>query len=125
MSKTQALRMAITAKLQELCPRVYYGQAKSKTERPYIVYTLEQIDQADDLMTMELEANVMDYGQDTSPAENLSDAVMASFDRFYYMDKEIQFSAYPTRQQPVTEEDRSVIRRRLLIEIHLHERRTV
>ena len=125
MSNMKALRTAVTANLQALCPRVYYGQAKSKTERPYIVYTLEQIDQTDDLHTLELEANVMDYGQDTGPAEELSYAVMAAFDRFYYLDKEIQFSTYPTRQQPVTEEDRNVIRRRLLIEIHLHERRAV
>lgn len=122
MSKTDALRTVITDKLRHLCPRVYYGQAKSKTERPYIVYTLEQIDQADDLHTMELEANVMDYGRDTAPAEALADAVMASFDRLCYIDDAIQFSAYPTRRQPVTEEDRSVIRRRLLIEIHFYER---
>ncbi len=122
MSKTDALRTVITDKLRQLCPRVYYGQAKPKTERPYIVYTLEQIDQADDLHTMELEANVMDYGRDTAPAEALADAVMASFDRLYHMDGAIQFSAYPTRRQPVTEEDRSVIRRRLLIEIHFYER---
>lgn len=125
MSKMKALRTAVTAKLQESCPRVYYGQAASKTERPYIVYTLEQINREDDLITLELEANVMDYGQDTGPAEDLADAVMVSFDRLYYLDDDIQFSAYPTRQQPVTEEDRSVIRRRLLIEIHFYERRTV
>lgn len=125
MSNMKALRTAVTAKLQESCPRVYYGQAASKTERPYIVYTLEQISQEDDLITLELEANVMDYGQDTGPAEDLADAVMASFDRLYYLDNDIQFSTYPTRQQPVSEEDRSVIRRRLLIEIHFYERRTV
>ena len=73
MSKMKALRTAITAKLQESCPRVYYGQAASKMERPYIVYTLEQIDREDDLIALELEANVMDYGQDTGPAEDLAD----------------------------------------------------
>lgn len=121
-NKTEALREAITTALEALCPRVYYAQALSSTERPYLVYTLEQIDQSDDRKTLELEVNVMDYGQDTTTAEALADAVMSAFDRRYYIDDQIQFSSYPTRRQPVTEEDRSVIRRRLLIEIHFYER---
>lgn len=123
MSKTEALRTVITSKLETFCPRVYYGQAKKGTDRPYIVYSLEQIDQMDDQHTMELEVNVMDYGLDTGPVERISDAVMDGFDRLYFMSEEIFFSAYPNRRQPVTEENRNVIRRRLLIEIHFYEMR--
>ena len=69
MSKTAALRKAITARLKTACPRVVYGQADSKTARPYIVYTLETVGSADDMETIELEANCMDYGADTEPCE--------------------------------------------------------
>lgn len=123
VSKTAALRGAITERLRAACPRVCYGQADRETVRPYLVYTLETISTADDMETMELEVNCMDYGSDTAPCEALADQVERLFDRWYYLNEEIQFSAYIDRRQPVTEEDRSVIRRRLLIEIHVTERR--
>lgn len=123
MSKTAALRKAITARLKTACPRVVYGQAGKKTARPYIVYSLETISKSDDMELLELEANCMDYGPDTDLCETVADQVEMLFDRWYYLDDAIQFSAYIDRRQPVTEEDRSIIRRRLLIEIHLTERR--
>lgn len=123
MSKTAVLRGAITERLRTACPRVFYGQADRETARPYLVYTLETISTADDMETVELEVNCMDYGSDTAPCEALADQVECLFDRWYYLDGEIQFSTYTDRRQPVTEEDRSVIRRRLLIEIHATERR--
>lgn len=49
--------------------------------------------------------------------------ILDGFDRLYFMNEEIFFSAYPNRRQPVTEENRNVIRRRLLIEIHFYEMR--
>lgn len=123
MSKTAALRKAITARLKTACPRVVYGQADSKTARPYIVYTLETVGSADDMETVELEANCTDYGADTEPCEAIADQVEALFDKWYYLNDMIQFATYVDRRQPVTEEDRKIIRRRLLIEIHLTERR--
>lgn len=123
MSKTAALRKAITTRLKSACPRVTYGQADSKTARPYIVYSLETVGTMDDMETLELEANVMDYGANTEPCEDIADQVEALFDKWYYLDEVIQFAAYVDRRQPVTEEDRKIIRRRLLIEIHLTERR--
>lgn len=123
MSKTVALRRAISDRLKTACPRVTYGQADSKTARPYVVYSLETVSSADDMETVELEANVMDYGANTEPCEGIADQVEALFDKWYYLDDTIQFSTYVDRRQPVTEEDRKIIRRRLLIEINMTERR--
>lgn len=123
MSKTTALRAVITGKLQTICPRVYYGQADPEASRPYLVYTLEQLSREDEMHLLELEINVTDYGTDTAPVETMADGIMEAFDKWYYIDDAIQFSAYPDRCQPVNEDDRNVIRRRLLIEIHFYERR--
>ena len=123
MSKTEAVRKAITSRLTSACPRVTYGQADSKTARPYIVYSLETLSSTDDMALGELEVNCMDYGADTATCEALADQVEALFDKWYYLDDEVQFATYVDRRQPVTEEDRKVIRRRLLIEIHITERR--
>lgn len=122
MSKSGALRGVITERLRTACPHVSYGQAEKHTARPYIVYTLETISAADDMETMELEVNCVDYGKDTGPCESLADQVEMLFDRWYYIDADIQFSTYRNRRQPVTEEDRQIIRRRILIEIHFTER---
>ncbi len=124
MSKTVALRKALNERLKAACPHVYYGQADKNTARPYVVYTVETVAAEDNMETMELEANVMDYGSDTEPCETIADEVERLFDKWYYLDEEIQFSAYLDRRQPVQEEDRKIIRRRILIEIHLTERRT-
>lgn len=123
MSKTTALRAVVTARLQTICPRVYYGQADPNAARPYLVYTLEQLGQEDDMHRLELEINVTDYGTDTEPVETMADEIMAAFEKWYYIDDTIQFASYPDRCQPVTEDDRNVIRRRLLIEMHFYERR--
>lgn len=123
MSKTVALRKAISERLKTACPRVHYGQADKNTARPYVVYTVETVATEDDMETMELEANVIDYGADTEPCETIADEVERLFDKWYYLDDEIQFSTYKNRRQPVQEEDRKIIRQRILIEIHLTERR--
>ena len=123
MSKTIALRTVLTERLRTCCPRVWYGQAKDTTQRPYLVYTVEQLSYGDGQHLMELEVNVVDYGDDTAPAEELSDAVESAFDQWHYLDETIQISTYNDRKQPVEEEDRQIIRRRLLIELHVYERR--
>ena len=123
MSKTIALRTVLTERLRTCCPRVWYGQAKDTTQRPYLVYTVEQLSYEDGQHLMELEVNVVDYGDDTAPAEALSDAVESAFDQWHYLDEKVQISAYNDRKQPVEEEDRQVVRRRLLIELHVYERR--
>lgn len=117
------LRAVLTGRLRTCCPRVWYGQAKEKDQRPYLVYTVEQLSHSDNQRLMELEVNVVDYGDDTAPAEEISDAVEEAFDAWHYLDENLQISAYNDRRQTVEEEDRNIIRRRLLLELHVYERR--
>lgn len=46
----------------------------------------------------------------------------AAFDQWHYLDETLQISAYNDRRQPVEEEDRNIIRRRILLELHVYER---
>ena len=123
VSKTEALRKAVKDRLGAAGAPVYYAQANEDTVRPYMVYSLETVTASDDMEIVELEANCMDYGKDTAECEALADQVERLFDKWYHLDDQIQISTYLDRRQPVFEEDRRVIRRRLLIEIHLTERR--
>lgn len=122
MHNTKALRTVLTGRLATVCPRVYYAQAKSGTERPYLVYTLDTLAKEDGRETMELEINAVDYGTDTAPCEALADAVEGVLEGWHHLDEDLQCSAYPDRRQTVTEEDRRIIRRRLLVELHVYER---
>lgn len=123
MSKTISLREAITARLKTACPRVRYGQAGKDTVRPYLVYTLDTISTDDDMSVLELEVNIVDYGTDTAQCEDIADKIETLFDKWYFLDDQMQFATYLDRRQAAEEEDRNIIRRRLLIEIHLTERR--
>ena len=123
MSKTVALRAVLTERLKTACPRVYYGQAAGEVVRPYVVYSVEKLSDTDSLEQMQMEVNVVDYGTDTSTCETIADSIETAFDRWSHLDEEIQLTTWNDRRQPVEEEDRKIIRRRLLIDINFYDRR--
>lgn len=134
MSKTISLRTEIAAILNGVVTptqkgrkksaptgKVYYQQAE-KGEHKYIVYTVDEILREDERTTLELEINVMDYGSDTSTAENLADQIQAEFDKKFIINNDIAAYFYIDRRNAPVEEDRLVIRRRLTFTTYLYER---
>lgn len=122
MSKTTALRRAVRETISQYAPHAYYGQAKSGHGKDYAVYELSEVSYTDNQYVMRLEVNCMGYGSDTSACENMADQIQKAFDHNLVNNDEIMFISYIESRQPVYEEDRNIIRRRLLFEIHLYER---
>lgn len=122
MSKTEALRAAVTEIIGRSAPRVYYGQAEPGHPAQYAVYELEELSHTDDQYVMQLEVNCMDYGTNTAACEAMADQIQAAFNHALVLNDSIMFRSYIERRQPVYEEDRKIIRRRLLFEIRLYER---
>ena len=123
MSKTTALRAVICDVLSGVTQEpVYFQQAEKDHADKYLVYTLDEVLKEDERTTLELEINVMDYGNDTSAAETLADAVQATFDKRFCMTEAIAVYFYTDRRNSPTEEDRLVIRRRLTFTAYLYER---
>ena len=122
MSKTGALRAAVVEIIGRHAPYVYYGQADPGHPKQYVVYDLEEIARIDNQTTVQMEVNCMDYGTDTLACETMADNIQTAFDHNMTMTDSIMFHGYIDRRQPVYEEDRKIIRRRLLFTLYLYER---
>ena len=121
-SKTVALRTAVQAKLKTLCDRVYYEHAEQNADFPYLVFSAEEVQRDYGTISCDLEINAVDYGRDTATCETLADNVQASLDKWRYLDDDVQFSTYCDRRNNVQEEDKKIIRRRIIFEVRMHER---
>ena len=116
------LRALFQRKLLEACAHVYFGTAPSSVEYPCIVWNLQELAYADGLSLQELEADVMDYGEDTAPAETIADDLQQRLDHFQTLEETFEVSVYRERRQPLQENDKLVIRRRLTFQVRLYER---
>lgn len=117
------LRALFQQKLLESCAHVYFGTAPSSVENPCIVWNLQELSYEDGLSLQELEADVMDYGEDTAPAETIADDLQQRLDHFQALEETFEVSVYRERRQPLQENDKLVIRRRLTFQVRLYERR--
>lgn len=122
MSKTMETRAVIQMELKTLCNNVYFDSADKDVVFPYLTYTLEEISHTDGTTLCELEINVVDYGSDTMGCETLCDNIQKVFDHFQHIDKNVMLQIYRGRRQPIQEEDKKIIRRRMTFEVRLHER---
>ena len=116
------LRALFQRKLLEASAHVYFGTAPSSVEYPCIVWNLQELTYEDGLSLQELEADVMDYGEDTSPAEAIADDLQKRLDHFQTLTDAFEVSVYRERRQPLQENDKLVIQRRLTFQVRLYER---
>ena len=101
---------------------VYYIQARESHPANYVTYTIEQLSYIDFEERGQIEINVMGYGTDSSAVEDLTDAIREKFDHHDVLTDSLYAVFYFNRSQPVTEEDRLIIRRRLVIDYYLTRR---
>lgn len=123
--KTVALRKAVVSALGEVMPaggKVYFKQAEKTPVYPYAVYTVNMIDNTDERDLYELEINLVGYDADTETMENLTDTVIAAFNKRVIINDSIGVYFFADRRNIVEEEDRRIIRRRLTFSANLYER---
>ncbi len=121
MAKTWILRVELQEILKTLTANVYYEGNQEPAAYPRIVYDLSEVSYDSGKTLYQLEINVIDYGTNTNPAEDLTDNIQETLNKYYFINDEIQFVVYRGSRQKVTEDDKLITRRRLLFEIHLHE----
>ena len=73
--------------------------------------------------TLTLNIYLIDYGTDSTNAEELCDKIEKAFDRWSIMTDELFIYSYFTARQPDDENDDRIIMRRIEIEVHITERR--
>ena len=122
MSKTTSARAVIKTAMANIAWPVYYQQADEKAALPYVVYSVDTINNADFVDRCELEFNVVGYGRDTSPVEDMTDTIYNIFDHQTFFTDEVSFTTYFERKNNVEEPDRKIIRRRMTFFFDLYER---
>lgn len=120
--ETSKLRKLIRDQLLPAAQRVYYGTAPASAERPYAVFELQELSCDDGLSLQELEVSVLDYGEDTAPAEAIADIIQTALGSFHSLTEDFHVSIYRERRQPLYEDDKLIIRRRLTFQVRLYER---
>lgn len=125
LSRTVAIRTVVVETLNAVMPegsKVYYQQAQKDHPKVYAVYLLDMVLESDQRMTYELEINVMDYGADTSPIEDLADSIQKAFNKKVVINDSIGVYFYTDRRNSVEEEDRNILRRRMTFSTYVYER---
>lgn len=127
MSRTKSLSDAIIAKLKARCPNIYYEDGVQvgvgNKNYPFITFELMEIGTKDGATKYLLEMDIVDYGKIKSTAEKLADDVQDDFHFYYHIDSEIQFRSYKEDRKSIKEEDKLVIRKRVVFELDLYDLR--
>lgn len=113
MSKTINLRKALQADLKQVIENVYYEDVPDTTTYPYIVYVLDRIQE-----NYQLEMNIYDKSDSTLTVESIVDSVESLFERYICSDETQVFTTYLNARNSISEEDKSIKRRRLLFNIN-------
>lgn len=121
MSKTLALRKQLQSMLKTITPNVYYEEAPDNRPYPYLVFELSELTHNDGMTLLQLEINAIDYGDSSARIEGIADSVQKALHKYYFINHEIQFTSYKNKRDTIKEEDKQIIRRRLLFEVRLHE----
>ncbi len=121
MSKTWTLRLELQRLFETLTTKVYYEGTQEPGKYLYLVFELNEVSYADGKTLMQLEVNIFDYGTNKRVVDDLADMIQEILNKYYFINNEIQFVVYKGLRQKVEENDKEIIRRRLLFEIQLHE----
>ena len=119
---TTNARKTIVSALSGIGFPVYFGEADETAQLPYVIYDLQTVSMFDGVRMCELEINVVGYGRDTTPVENVCDRIERVFDHKTFNENDVSFTSYFERKSRVDSEDRKIIRRRLVFNINLYER---
>ena len=119
---TADVRAYLQARISAAAERCYYGVAQDSAEYPFVTWNLELVALESGLSLEELEIDVIDHGTNSEPAEDLADQIITLLDHHYALQPAFQAAIYLERRQPIQENDKSIIRRRLTFQMRLHER---
>ena len=123
MSKTIELRKALSNMFKQIMTETHYETVSDNVPYPYLQYELNEILSENGKTVIDLEVNILDYGDSTSLVETKADELQTLLHKYYFINDKIQFSCYKSNRNIIQEEDKKIRRRRLTFEIQLHELR--
>lgn len=118
MNKTEELRKVIVAVLSEICPRVYYENAKDTEKFPYIVYELNNINldkiERDDLI---MTVDVWDKNPTPKIVESIADQIEDIFNAANLPSETVLPTFFRISRQPIYDSDKSLKHRQIKFQI--------
>lgn len=118
------LRKVIVRELRKHHDKVYYHKVPADIEFPYIVYDFPNSFMSDDQEIFNLDVDIWDNRDDTTELEALASNIWRAFNRYRYMDDNVQFSIYrENRLPPLDEQEKNIKRRKLIFQLRYFDRR--
>ena len=130
MGRTETLKKAVKGRIAEVIedvstPDAVPGLDGGERNFPYATFEIQEFPEISHRIPVQLEVNLVDYGTNGALVDSIADDVQAAFDRYMYMDDDIQFIAYKGSRNIIRESDKLVMRRRLIFELSFYERRNM
>lgn len=117
------IRIAIKQALEEYHSRVHYQRAPSDIIFPYVVYDFPNSFMNGDQEVFNLDVDIWDNKNDTTELETLASNIWREFNKYHYLDDNIQFSIYrDNRLPPLDEDDKNIKRRKLIFQLRFFDR---
>ena len=117
------LRKVIVRELRKHHDKVYYHKAPADIEFPYIVYDFPNSFMNDDQEVFNFDVDVWDNRNDTTELETLASNIWREFNRYRYVDDNIQLSIYrENRLPPLDEQEKNIKRRKLIFQLRYFDR---
>jgi len=108
------LRKIIVRKLRKHHEQVHYQNASKDATFPYIVYDFPNSFTEGEQEIFNLDVDIWDNRDDTTELETIASNVWKAFNRYRYLDENIQFSIYrDSRLPPLDEKEKNIKRRKI------------
>src|SRR5690625_3995412 len=118
------LRSLIVQELRKHHNRVYYQKASTDAPFPYVVYDFPNSFMDEEQEIFNLDVDVWDNKNDTTEIETIASNIWRTFNRYRYIDDDIQLSIYrENRLPPLDEKENNIKRRKLIFQVRYFDRK--
>lgn len=118
-SNTNELRKELTTLLKTVTTNVYYRKI-SRPTKPYIVFTVKELSTTAGRTSCQLEVNCV--AKTPAAVNTMADSVQDIFDGEIDNGTKLMFYAFRGSRQIVEEEDKSIERIRLMIDLYVYSK---
>lgn len=116
------LRTELTKQLKILHPRVYFMEAPSSAQYPYIIFDLPNSFSNEDQDIFVFDVDIWDKTDDTTDLETLADKVWENLNNTKIFNDYMQVSIYKDKRLTIRDDDPQIKRRKLIFELRYFKR---
>lgn len=100
------------------CNEVYSTRRTNTDTYPYITFDITELSDMYGTTKAQVEVNCVSRGK-SAEVDDLADDVQTLLHNYYYIDSTGCFRTYKNSRSTVEEEDKNIVRRRILFDLHI------